>query len=176
MDSKIDYGGMNAAAESSNQFYTSKYIRNSKAVGILWGVFTICSAILNVVVFISPQWVGDTESSKSPGNFGLWKFCTLLSSSTQSGQDEGSLICIGDLNNFASILSPAFRASTVFVGLSVIVIVLCVVAFLLFIPMRSNSVFEICGTMQFLSGKGRERWADALMPPQQPRPQRKMLP
>ena len=33
---------------------------------ILWGVFTVCSAILNIVVFISPQWVGDTELSKGP--------------------------------------------------------------------------------------------------------------
>ena len=67
--------------------------------------------------------------------------------------DSGSVLCVGDLNNFSSVLSPAFRAATVFVGLSVIVIVLCVVAFLLFLPMRSDSVFEICGTMQFLSGK-----------------------
>ena len=38
-----------------------------------------------------------------------------------------------------------------------IVIVLCVLAFLLFLPMRSDSVFEICGTMQFLSGRNTER-------------------
>ena len=36
-----------------------------------------------------------------------------------------------------------------------IVIVLCVLAFLLFLPMRSDSVFEICGTMQFLSGRNK---------------------
>ena len=69
------------------------------------------------------------------------------------GASSGSVLCIGDLNNFSSVLSPAFRAATVFVGLSVIVIVLCVLAFLLFLPMRSDSVFEICGTMQFLSGR-----------------------
>ena len=72
----------------------------------------------------------------------------------------GSVLCIGDLNNFSSVLSPAFRAATVFVGLSVIVIVLCVLAFLLFLPMRSDSVFEICGTMQFLSGKTADRRRD----------------
>ena len=64
-------------------------------------------------------------------------------------------------NNFSSVLSPAFRAATVFVGLSVIVIVLCVLAFLLFLPMRSDSVFEICGTMQFLSGKNRDQGVGA---------------
>ena len=51
-------------------------------MAILWGVFTVCSAILNIVVFISPQWVGDTEESKWPGHFGLWRFCTVLSSSS----------------------------------------------------------------------------------------------
>ena len=56
--------------------------RNSRAIAILWGVFTVCSAILNIVVFISPQWVGDTELSKGPGHFGLWRFCTVLSSSS----------------------------------------------------------------------------------------------
>jgi len=172
MDSKMEshYGPspqMQAAAagggaDAAAQFYTSKYIRNSRAIAILWGVFTVCSAILNIVVFISPQWVGDTELSKGPGHFGLWKFCTVLSSSSDGSQDAalygtggdagGSVLCIGDLNNFSSVLSPAFRAATVFVGLSVIVIVLCVLAFLLFLPMRSDSVFEICGTMQFLSG------------------------
>jgi len=172
MDGKMDYGtppqavGPGGGPDAAAQFYTSKYIRNSRAIAILWGVFTVCSAILNIVVFISPQWVGDTELSKGPGHFGLWRFCTVLSSSSDgSSQDSvvdgigaagisggGSVLCIGDLNNFSSVLSPAFRAATVFVGLSVIVIVLCVLAFLLFLPMRSDSVFEICGTMQFLSG------------------------
>ena len=164
MDSKMEYahsGGLVTTASGGNAssdahtFYTSKYIRNSRAVGVLWGVFTVCSAILNIVVFVSPHWVGDTSASKGPGHFGLWKFCTVLSSS--SGDDASasasSVVCIGDLNNFGSILSPAFRASTVFVGLSVIVAVLCVVAFLLFCFMRANSVFELCGTMQFLAGK-----------------------
>jgi hypothetical protein len=157
MDGKMDYGPPSTPPEAAAQFYTSKYIRNSRAVAILWGVFTVCSAILNIVVFVSPHWVGDTDESKGPGNFGLWRFCTVLSSSSSDGNpdsafDGGSVVCIGDLTNFASILSPAFRAATVFVALSVIVIVLCVVAFLLFLPMRSHSVFEICGTMQFLSG------------------------
>ena len=62
--------------------------RNSRAVAILWGVFTVCSAILNVVVFISPQWVGDTELSKGPGHFGLWRFCTVLSSSSDGSQER----------------------------------------------------------------------------------------
>ena len=28
------------------------------------------------VVFLEDQWIGDTPSSRSPGNFGLWRWCT----------------------------------------------------------------------------------------------------
>lgn len=61
--------------------YSVKYMRQSKSVAILWAVFSFCSAILNIVVFLSEEWVGATEMSKSPGHFGLWKFCIFLSSS-----------------------------------------------------------------------------------------------
>ncbi|TRY71228.1 hypothetical protein TCAL_06542 [Tigriopus californicus] len=168
MESKLDYsmagGGGLSPGEMGNtshsQFYTSKYIRHSRAVSIIWAVFTVCSAIINIVVFMSSNWVGDTVTSKGPGHFGLWKFCTVLSSEgTGTGvSPKESVVCIGDLNNFSSILSPAFRAATVFVGLSVIVIVLCVLAFILFCFMKSNSVFEICGTMQFLSGGNQDEY------------------
>lgn len=44
--------------------HTTNYMRNSKAIGVLWGVFTICFAIINIVVFVQPQWIGDTQDSK----------------------------------------------------------------------------------------------------------------
>ena len=88
--------------------------QHSKSVGILWGVFTVCSAILNIVVFLQEEWVGETSTSKSPGHFGLWRFCTVLShssdsSSSSSSQPAEEVVCMGQLDNFASILSPAFR-------------------------------------------------------------------
>ncbi len=155
-------------APSAQQFYTSKYIRNSRAVGVLWAAFTLCTAVLDVVAFASSNWAGDTSESKGPGHFGLWRFCTVLSggggggdaaAAAASASSSASVICIGDLNNFASILSPAFRASTIFVGLSVIVLCVCVVAFLLFCFMKPNSVYELCGTMQFLAGENVEKEA-----------------
>jgi len=152
---------------SSVQQYTSKYIRRSRAVAVLWGAFTICSAVLAAVAFFSPHWVGDTDESSGPGHFGLWRFCTVLKASNSatsptgdaaisaatSGAPDGDVVCLGDVQDFASILSPAFRASTIFVGLSVLVLALCVVAFVLFCFMRSQSVFELCGTMQILAGE-----------------------
>lgn len=58
--------------------YSVKYLRQSKSVAVLWAVFAFCSAILNIVVFLSEEWVGATDKSKSPGHFGLWKFCIFL--------------------------------------------------------------------------------------------------
>ena len=122
-------------------------VRNSRAIGVLWAVFTMCYAIINVVVFVQPQWLGDTETSKGTGYFGLWKSCRLL----QDGQD---LVCEGGLEDgFASIASPAFRAATLFVALSVLVIFLCLCSFLLFFFVHSSTVFHVCAWLQATSGK-----------------------
>ncbi|CAG0881193.1 unnamed protein product [Darwinula stevensoni] len=125
--------------------YATNYVRNSKAIAVLWGVFTICFAIISVVVFVQPQWIGDTASSRGIGYFGLWQHCTV-------SHDGQTLACRGRLQDFASILSPAFRAATVFTGLSVLITFLCICAMLLFFFVRSSTVFHICGWMQVFSG------------------------
>ena len=33
-------------------YYSTKFMRNSKAIGVLWGVFTVCYAIITIVVFM----------------------------------------------------------------------------------------------------------------------------
>jgi len=68
MGSKIEY------VESSHM-YATNYIRNSKAIGVLWGIFTICYAIIGVVAFVTPEWLGDLEH-ENPGRFGLWTRCS----------------------------------------------------------------------------------------------------
>lgn len=68
MGSKIEY------VESSHM-YATNYIRNSKAIGVLWGIFTICYAIIGVVAFVTPEWIGDLEH-ENPGRFGLWSRCS----------------------------------------------------------------------------------------------------
>lgn len=136
-------GGETRFRESSH-FYSTKFMRHSKAVGVLWGIFTICYAIIVVVVFMQDQWIGDTEQSKAPGNFGLWHWC--------SDRRDGRDICHGRLDNFSSILSPAFRAATVFCGLAVISAILAILAIILFLMCRSSDVYKICGSLQLLSG------------------------
>ena len=61
--------------------------------------------------------------------------------------------CMGSLPNFSSILNPAFRASTIFVAIAVLLSILCIVAMLLFCVMKDRSVFEICSVIQALQGE-----------------------
>lgn len=47
MGTKIEY-------VDTTHLYASKYIRNSKAIGVLWAIFTICYAIIGIVAFVTP--------------------------------------------------------------------------------------------------------------------------
>jgi len=67
MGSKIEY-------VDSSQIYATNYVRNSKAIGVLWAIFTICYAIIIVVSFITPEWIGNVNG-ENPGKFGLWTVC-----------------------------------------------------------------------------------------------------
>lgn len=39
-------------AQEAAKIYHTNYVRNARAVGVLWTIFTICFAILVMVVFI----------------------------------------------------------------------------------------------------------------------------
>lgn len=91
MGTKIEY-------VDTTHLYASKYIRNSKAIGVLWAIFTICYAIIGIVAFVTPgksskllyisvvpynfrilctilsEWIGDPDSD-SAGRLGLWQQC-----------------------------------------------------------------------------------------------------
>jgi len=74
MDHPYSVSGLNSPGETSTiQLLTTKYLRHSKSVAILWGIFTLCSTILNIIVFLLDEWVGHTETSKSPGKIYLSK-------------------------------------------------------------------------------------------------------
>jgi len=136
-----------AASASDTAHIYSNYNRNYRAVGVMWGVFTICFAIINIVVFFQPQWIGDTENSVGTGYFGLYEYCELFSSGGVS------MNCQGAIADFDSILSDAFIASTFFVGFSALLILICIVCTILFPCVKSPSVvFMVCGWMQVFSG------------------------
>ena len=66
---------------------------------------------------------------------------------------ESPLACAGRLTDLSSIISAPFRAATIFVGLAVIVALLCIICFLMFCFLRSSTVFHLCAWMQLLSGE-----------------------
>ncbi|XP_076164255.1 LHFPL tetraspan subfamily member 5 protein isoform X1 [Ptiloglossa arizonensis] len=137
MGSKIEY------VESSHM-YATNYIRNSKAIGVLWGIFTICYAIIGVVAFVTPEWLGDLEH-ENPGRFGLWTRCSY------GGNGELGEECIGRLDDLSTIVNVPFRASTILVGVAVIIALLTICAMLLFFFCQSTTVFYLCAWMQVVS-------------------------
>lgn len=134
MGSKIEY------VESSHMYATT-YVRNSKGIGVLWAIFTICYAIIGVVAFVTPEWIGDVEA-ESPARFGLWSLCQA---------DETGERCRGRLDEFGSIPSTAFQAATIFVGVAVFFALSTLLAMVLFFFCQSTTVFHICGWMQIIS-------------------------
>lgn len=122
----------------------SHYIK-SRVIGVLWAVFSLSFAIINAIVFVQPQWLGDSDMSRGAGYFGLWKFCRLL----QDGQD---ILCQGKYNDLSSIQTTAFKVSTVFVALSLLMTICCVLAMLLFFFAHPCTTFQICAWLQFACG------------------------
>ena len=84
--------------------------------------------------------------------------CTLLITSIFS--QDGREICRGRLDDFSSILSPAFRAATVFVGIAVIIILICILAMVLFLMCRYVFRNFSMGAAQqnFFLGGGAGHW------------------
>lgn len=125
------------------KIHHTNYVRNSRAIAVLWGVFVVIYAILNVVVFIQPQWFGDTGESDLPGFFGLWRYCELLT-------DGSDYSCSGDFFEFNKIGNPSFQAATIFVGVAALLFLLSIVCFLLFFFLNTATVLKICGWFQII--------------------------
>ncbi|XP_023946636.1 LHFPL tetraspan subfamily member 3 protein [Bicyclus anynana] len=134
MGSKIEY-------VDSSHLYATNYVRNSKAIGVLWAIFTICYAIISVVAFVTPEWIGDLET-EYPRKFGLWQVCQA---------DDALEECKGKLDEFMSINGFVFKVATVLVGAAVALALFTICAMLLFFFCQSTTVFHICGWLQLLS-------------------------
>ncbi|XP_054277906.1 LHFPL tetraspan subfamily member 3 protein [Macrosteles quadrilineatus] len=139
MGSKVEY-------VDSSHMYATNYVRNSKAIGVLWGIFTICYAIIAVVAFVTPEWMGDTmQGSENPARFGLWSSCSF-------GNSVGVVEdCQGRLDDLSSIPSLPGKVATILAALSVLVALITIVAMLLFFFIASTKVFHLCGWMQVIS-------------------------
>ncbi|XP_015682051.1 LHFPL tetraspan subfamily member 3 protein-like [Protobothrops mucrosquamatus] len=138
-------GGLLPPQEAA-KLYRANYVRNSRAIGVLWAIFTICFAIVNVVCFFQPYWIGDGVETPQAGYFGLFHFCT------GSGVSR-ELTCQGSFVDFASLPSGAFKAASFFIGLSMALVVACILSFSLFFFCNTATVYKICAWMQLSSGK-----------------------
>lgn len=135
MGSKIEY-------VDSSQIYATNYVRNSKAIGVLWAIFTICYAIISVVSFITPEWIGNVDG-ENPGKFGLWSVCYA---------EESGEVCKGRLDDMMNMPNRAFQAATALVGLAAVTSLLAICSMILFFFCHSTTVFHVSGWMQLVSG------------------------
>ncbi|KAK6303173.1 hypothetical protein J4Q44_G00256270 [Coregonus suidteri] len=131
-------------SQQAAKIYHDNYMRNSRAIGVLWAIFTICFAIINVVVFIQPYWIGDSVSTPQVGYFGLFHQCV------GRGPPNRELTCTGSFAEFSSIPSGAFKAASVFVFLSMVLILGCIACMALFFFCNTATVYKTCAWMQLL--------------------------
>jgi len=146
--SKVEY-------VQTGQLVVANYVKNTKAIGFLWGVFSICYAIIMLLVFFQPQWVGN-NSATGPGYFNSWKHCAVSSVSSGGGGTSDSLSsphCRGRLDDFSTIPNPPLRIATVLIGLSSLVACLSVFALILFICAPTVLAYHIVAWMQTVAGE-----------------------
>lgn len=123
--------------------YHFRYMREYRAVAVLWAVLTIIWCILNVVCFVQPQWIGDTKESPGYGHFGVYEYC-------YPDNARGRYVCSGDFANFDKILNDEFKAATFFCGVSALLMLICVAALMLFFCFKKTAVFVFCGIIEVI--------------------------
>lgn len=142
----MDQMKLNEMKENAQRFYIS-YKRQATAVALVWGIFTCGYLVLNVIVFIQPQWIERIDDQHIPsGYFGLYRRCLLTFYGNQ-------LQCAGAFNDFSSIDNDSFKASTFFIGVSCLIVFICIGLFFLFFLLKHSIVYAICGFLQFVSGE-----------------------
>ncbi|KAJ3602390.1 hypothetical protein NHX12_030145 [Muraenolepis orangiensis] len=130
-------------SQEASKIYHDNYMRNSHAIGVLWAIFTILLAIINVVVFIEPFWIGDSMNTPYAGHFGLFHYCVGGSGSPSTLE----LTCQG---TFSDPSSGAFRAASFFVLLAMVLTLSCIACFALFFFCNTSTVYKTCAWMQLL--------------------------
>merc|ERR1711936_555975 len=124
--------------------YHFRYMREYRAVAVLWALLTIIWCILNIVAFVQPQWIGDTEDSSGYGHTGLYSYCE----PDDGPGAQGKYVCSGSFDNFDSIINDEFKAATFFCGVAALLMLVCVAALLLFFCFKKTAVFVFCGILE----------------------------
>lgn len=132
------------AGDEKVRYYHSKYIKYSRAIGVMWAILVVCFLVITLVCLIQPTWLGAARDAPGAGYFGLWRYYTLSGSQLEEN---------GMFLDFAQIPSQAFQAATVFVGLTVLLTIICVLCLFLFICISARIVFMICGWILVFDGE-----------------------
>lgn len=128
------------------RIYHFRYMREYRAVCVLWALLTIIWAIFNVVVFVQPQWIGDTRESIGYGHHGVYKYC-------YPNNEELRYDCSGSFTDFGSLLNDSYKACTFFVGVSALLMLISVAALLLFFCFKKTAVFMLVGVFELVTGE-----------------------
>ncbi|XP_040472620.1 LHFPL tetraspan subfamily member 5 protein isoform X1 [Falco naumanni] len=134
-------------AQEAARIYHTNYVRNARAMGVLWALFTLCFSILMVVTFIQPYWIGDSIDTPQAGYFGLFSYCI-------GNALTGELICKGSPLDFGTIPSSAFKTAMFFVGVSTFLIIGTILCFSLFFFCNAATVYKVCAWMQLAAATG----------------------
>jgi hypothetical protein len=148
---------MDTSSIISLQTIHTNYVRNSRAIAVLWCVFTICFAIINIIVFMQP-WLASTGKNSREGYLGLYESCyydiqtyEIISSSKPTIRTDKNLICDGVWSDFSSTVNAV---ATFFIGFSALNNLICIATFLvLFLFINPAVLLVICGVLQIVSSK-----------------------
>lgn len=129
-------------------YYHNKYQKYSKAIGIMWAVLVVCFLIITIVCLIQPTWLGADRNARGAGHFGLYKYYIYRSDDQNIRDTE-----YGYFLDMSQIPSASFQAATVFVGLTVLLTIICVLCMFLFICISAKIVYIICGWILVVDGE-----------------------
>lgn len=127
------------------RYYHSKYVTYSRAIAVMWAILVISFLIIALVCLIQPTWLGTSRDAPGQGYFGLWRYYVTT--------DNNQINEVGDFLDMALIPSASFQAATVFVGLTVLLTIVCILCFFLFICVAAKIVFIICGWILVIDGE-----------------------
>uniref|UniRef100_A0A8C4XXH4 LHFPL tetraspan subfamily member 3 n=1 Tax=Gopherus evgoodei TaxID=1825980 RepID=A0A8C4XXH4_9SAUR len=137
--------GMLPAQEAAKLYHTN-YVRNSRAIGVLWAIFTSALPSSTWCASSSPTGSATAWTTPQAGYFGLFHYCIGNGFSRE-------LTCRGSFTDFSSLPAGAFKAASFFIGLSMTLIIACIVCFTLFFFCNTATVYKICAWMQLTSGE-----------------------
>lgn len=126
------------------RLYHFRYLREYRAVCVLWALLTIIWATLNVVVFVQPQWIGDTKESPGFGHHGVYAYCF-------PDHADRRYECSGSFADFNSLLNDSYKATTFFVGVGALLMLISVAALLLFFCFKKTAVFVFVGVLEIIT-------------------------